>query len=84
MRELILDEIVDMVRDMSELDEHEWGWMLDFELGIMSTDEEEIDVEDDQRRGEQVRRWLADCDDARVLEVYNYFKDEFMPIPVPA
>lgn len=84
MRELILNEIVDMVQDMSELAEHEWGWMLDFELGIMSADEEEIDVEDDQRRGEQMRRWLADCDDDKVLEVYNYFKDEFMPIPVPA
>lgn len=79
MRDLILNQIVDMVQDMSELDRDDWNMMLDFDLGIMNPDEEEIDVEDDQRRGEQVRRWLSECDDDTVLEVYDYLRDEFMP-----
>lgn len=79
MRDLILNQIVDMVQDMSELDRDDWNMMLDFDLGIMNPDEEEIDVEDDQRRGEQVRRWLSECSDDKVLEVYDYLRDEFMP-----
>ena len=84
MRELILNEIVDMVIDMSELSEQEWGLMLDFDLGIINADEEEIDLEDHERRGGQMRHWLSDCDDDTVLEVYNYLRDEFMPVALVA
>jgi hypothetical protein len=84
MRELILNEIMAMVIDMSELDHHDWVMMLDFDLGIINADEEEIDLEDHERRGGQMRHWLSDCDDDTVLEVYNYLRDEFMPVALVA
>lgn len=81
MRELILEHIATMVMDMSELDDADWNMMLDFDLGIMNPDEDEaIDLEDHERRGEQVRRWLSECDDHKVLEVYDYLLAEFMPL----
>jgi len=72
MRKIIIDRIMDDIESREGLTVDDWNMMLDFDLGIINADKDKVS-ELPEKVARQVKEWLQDCDDFKVMEVFDYF-----------